>query len=55
MIDDGLGFTVKVFGCFMPEDHPVYGLYIRSMCNITIQGLIKELGRCKLCCSVEAT
>ena len=43
MIDDSLGFTVKVFGCFMPEDHSVYGLYMRSMCNITIQELIKEL------------
>ena len=55
MIDGSLGLTVKVFGCFMPEDHPVYGLYMRSMCNITIQGLIKELGCYKLCCSVEVT
>ena len=39
--DDSLGFTVKVFGCFMLEDHSVYGLYMRSMCNITVQGLIK--------------
>ena len=39
--DDSLGFTVKVFGCFMPQDYSVYGLYMRSMCNITIQGLIK--------------
>ena len=37
VIDDSLGFTVTVFGCFMPEDHFVYGLYIRSMRNITIQ------------------
>ena len=46
VIDDSLGFTVKVFGCFMPKD-----LYMRSVCNITIQGLIKELD----CRGVEAT
>ena len=23
VVDDGLGFTVKVFGCFLPEDHPL--------------------------------
>ena len=55
VIDDSLGFSVKVFGCFMPEDHFVYGLYMRSMCNITIQGLIKELASYKLCCGVEDT
>ena len=43
VIDDNLGFTVKVFGCFMSEDHSGYGLYMRYMCNITVQGLIKEL------------
>ena len=53
VIDDSLGFTVKVFGCFMPEDHSVYGLYMRSMCNITIQELIKELDCYKLCCGVQ--
>lgn len=21
IIDDSLGFTIKVFGCFLPEDH----------------------------------
>ena len=55
VIDDSLGFTVKVFGCFMPEDHSVYGLYMRSMCNITIQELIKELDCYKLCCGVQDT
>ena len=55
VIDDRLGFTVKVFGCFMPEDHSVCGLYMRSMCNITIQGLIKELNCYELRCGVEDT
>lgn len=55
VIDDSLDFTVKVFGCFMPDDHSVYGPYMRSMCDITIQGLIKELDCYKLCCGVEDT
>ena len=49
MIYDSLGFTVKMFGCFMPEDHSVCGLYMRSVCSITIQGLIKELDSYELC------
>ena len=36
VIDDSLFSTVKAFGFLMPEDHSVYGLYMRSMCNITI-------------------
>ena len=48
MIDDSLGFTVKVFGCFTPEDHSVYGLYMTSMGNLTVQELIKELDCYKL-------
>lgn len=55
VIDDSLGFTVKVFGCLMPDDHSVYGPYMRSMCNITIQELIKELDCYKLCCGVQDT
>lgn len=55
VIDDSLDFTVKVFGCFMPDDHSVYGPYMRSMCDITIQGLIKELDCYKLCRGVEDT
>lgn len=23
IVDDGLGFTVKAFGCSLPDDHPV--------------------------------
>ena len=39
----------------MADDHSGYGLYTRSMCNITIQRLIKDLDCYKLCCGVEAT
>ena len=55
MIDDSLGFIMKVFGSLRPENHFVYGPFMRSMCNITIQGLIKEYDCYKLCCGIEAT
>lgn len=54
MIDDSLGYTVKSFGCFLPEDHPVYIDHRRSVRNITICRLVKELESCKLCCGVDA-
>ena len=30
VVEDGLGFTVKVFGCFLPEDHTLYLDYKRD-------------------------
>ena len=36
VVDDGLGFTMKVFGCFLPEDHPRYLDYKRTVTNVTI-------------------
>ena len=36
IVDDSLSFTVKVYGCFLPEDHPVYVKYRRSVRNISI-------------------
>ena len=55
VVDDGLGFTVKVFGCFLPEDHPLYLDYKRTVTNVTIPMLVKELEIYKLCCGVSAT
>ena len=55
MIDDSLGFTVKAFGCFLPEDHHLYLEHRRSVRNITICRLVKELESYKLCCGVEAS
>ena len=49
VVDDGLGFTVKVFGCFLPEDHPLYLDYKRTAANVTIPMLVKELETYKLC------
>lgn len=55
IVDDGLGFTVKVFGCFLPQDHPIYLRYKRSMTNVTISVLVKELESYKMCCGVKTT
>ena len=35
-IDDGLGFTIKVFGWLLPENHSIYLSSKRSMKNITV-------------------
>ena len=34
--DDNLGFTVKVFGSYFPEDQPLYLDYRRTVRNITL-------------------
>ena len=52
IVDDGLGFTVKAFGCSLPDDHPVYLTHRRTVVNITLKNLVKELEAYKLCCGV---
>jgi len=34
-VDDSLGFTVKVFGSYLVDDHPLYHKHRRTMCNVT--------------------
>ena len=43
MVDDSLGFTIKVYGWLLPDDHILYTKYLRSMRNITLSDLVKEL------------
>ena len=53
-VDDSLGFTVKVYGCFLPEDHPVYMDCRRTVRNITISRLVKDLeDNYSVCCGVD--
>ena len=52
IVDDGLGFTVKAFGCSLPDDHPIYLIHRRSVVNITLKNLVKDLEAYKLCCGV---
>ena len=53
IVDDSLGFTVKVYGCYLVEDHPPYLQYRRSMQNVTMSNLVKELEGYKLCSGVQ--
>ena len=48
-IDDGLGFTIKVFNYLIKEDHQVYKSYCRSMKNVTVSNLLKHISNHKVC------
>ena len=54
IVDDSLGFTVKVFGTYLIEDHPVYLKHLRTVRNVTMSNLVKELEGFKLCDGVNA-
>ena len=43
VVDDSLGFTIKVDGWLLPDDHILHTKYLRSMRNITLSDLVKEL------------
>ena len=36
IVDDILGLTVKVYGCYLPEDHSVYVEHRRTVRNIPV-------------------
>lgn len=55
IIDESLCFTVKVFGSFLVEDHDLYLRYRRTMHNVTVSVLVKELEAYKLCGGVNAS
>ena len=50
MVDDSLGFTIKVYGWLLPDDHILYTKYLRSMRNITLSDLVKELAESFVVC-----
>ena len=43
IMDDSIGLTVKVFGSYLPEDHPLYLDYRRTVRIVTVSNLIKQL------------
>ena len=49
IVDDSLGFTVKVFGSYLADDHPLYLKYCRTVKNVTVSNLVKDVEKCKLC------
>ena len=55
VVDESLGFTVKVFGAYLVDDHPLYTGNLRSMRNVTISNLVNGLEKYKLCDGVIAT
>lgn len=52
-IDNSLGFTVKMFGSFLVDDHELYLKYHRSMQNVTLSMLVKELEAYTVCDGVN--
>ena len=53
IIDDSLGFTVKVFGCLLPEDHELYSSCFRSVMNVSVSNLVKDMDSYFICPGVE--
>ena len=53
IVDDSLGFTVKVYGSYLVDDHPLNLRYRRSMKNVTLSNLVKELESYQLCDGVQ--
>lgn len=53
IVDDSLGFTIKVFGSYLVEDHQLYNQYRRSMRNVTLSTLVKNLNDYKVCAGVD--
>ena len=55
IVDDSLVFTVKVLGCYLVEDHPLYLRFRRTLRNVTLSVLVKELNDCTFCKGVHAS
>ena len=54
IIDESLCYTVKVIGSFLVEDHDLYLRHRRSIRDVTVSVLVKELEEYKLCGGVNA-
>ncbi|KAJ8025305.1 Transposable element P transposase [Holothuria leucospilota] len=54
-IDDSLGFTISVFGWFLPENHPIYLMHRRSVRKIKIRDLLNEIKSFLNCSGVPKT
>ena len=54
IVDNSLGFTVKVFSSYLVANHHIKMNFRQSMCNVTLSNLIEELKTYKLCEGVTA-
>ena len=52
-IDDGLGFTIKIYGWQLPENHHIYKLNRRSLTNTTVSYLVSECESYVVCGGVK--
>ena len=43
IIDGSLGFTIKVYGCLLPEYHELYSNCLRSVMNVSVSNLVKNM------------
>ena len=55
VIDDSLGFTLKVYEFYLPDDHELYSKYFRSVTNTSVANLVKEIESHIVCHGVNAT
>ena len=49
ILDDSLGFTIKVYEWFLPEDHEIYKINKRSLKNVTLSNLLNKIGSYTIC------
>ena len=47
--------TAEPYGCYLPEDHPLYVTHRHSVRNISVCEIVRERKCYKLCCGVEAS
>ena len=52
-IDDSLGYYISVYCWQLPTDHPLYTVNERSMRNITVSSLVKDLQSYPVCSGIS--
>ena len=53
IIDDSLGYTISVYGWFLPEDHELYTNSLRSVNNVTVSDLKRNIECHHICPGVN--
>ena len=53
MIDNSLGYTISIFGWWLPENHDLYTINLRSVTKITVSDLVKDLENSYICAGVK--
>lgn len=55
IVDSSLGFSVSVYGWFLPDDHPIYLTYKRSVRFTKIFPLLSHVCELELCTGLTST